>query len=145
MKVETKLVLSVCCNTVLRQEVLCYWEMLQGAGGDQAGMLKPWLCSLMLGYCQGWVCRLLSPLAESLLMFFVERESFLRCKILLGGYSQTDRTFHGSGCWWRCGTPCSVTLVSCTGLSCLLGQLLVLQSTTFAYVQGRGDFLFWII
>lgn len=76
MKVETKLVLSVCCNTVVRHEVLCCWEMLQGTGGDQAGMLKPWLCSLMLGHCQGWVCRLLSPLAEQPSLLFYSLSLF---------------------------------------------------------------------
>lgn len=129
--------LSVCCNTIERHEVLCCWEMLQGAGGDQTGMIKPWLCSLMLRYCQGLglqgaqpSCRAAFPpflLFQSLLMLFIERGSFLSCKILVGGYSQTDRTFWGSGCWWRCCTPCSAMLVSCAGLSCLLGQLLVLQ------------------
>lgn len=33
MKVETELVLSACCNTVVIHEVLCCWETLQGAWG----------------------------------------------------------------------------------------------------------------
>lgn len=36
-------------------------------------------------------------LFEFLLVLFTERGSFLSCKILLGGDSQTDRTFCGSG------------------------------------------------
>lgn len=43
-------------------------------------------------------CRAAFPpllLFESLLMLFIEREFFLSCKILLGGYSQTDRNFCG--------------------------------------------------
>lgn len=135
MRVETKLVLSVCCNTVVRHEVLGDaagswerpdWDAQTPAVLPRAGALLGLGLQAAQPSCRAAFCPLL--LFESVLMlFFIERESFLSCKILLGGYSQTDRTFCGSGCWWRCCTPCSVLLVSCSGLSCLLGQLLILQ------------------
>lgn len=103
MKVETELVLSACCNTVVIHEVLCCWETLQGAGGDQIGMLKPWLCSLMLGHCLGLGLQRAQPssraafpplpLSESLPMLFIERMSFLSCKIHLGCCSQNRQDF----------------------------------------------------
>lgn len=75
MKVGTELVLSVCCSTIERHEVLCCWEMLQGAE-----KLKPWLCSLCWGIAgagsAGCSALFSFPpllLFESLLMLFIER------------------------------------------------------------------------
>lgn len=154
MNVETKLVLSACCNTIVIHEVLCCWEVLAAGswGRPDLGCSNPGCAPLCWGIAWGQLCWMLRPLTEqpspllllfeSLSMLFIERMSFLSCKRLLGGYSQNSQDL----LWCLMLVEMLHSLLSHADklrrAELPFGAAVDGTSTSFAYVWGIGDFLF---